>query len=338
MTKTLTYISVILLTILASCKENKFVINGEISKLGTQNIRVVYTSNNTVNSIWVPAVDGKFSIEGNAPDITVVDIFNQQKGHMAHIAVENGDKIELKGDMKDLYGIKITGNKTNEKWSDFINKHKEVFIKGNSSIIDLEIEKFIRENKGSMVSTLLLMNDYTSLENTKHTDSLLSLIDEKAKPESLLVGYKGMINNDMTNVPNKTITSFILYNKTDSLESFIPGLSKVSLLYFWNDENENRGIIMKELKRLSKKYKKSELQITDITLDNDSSVWKKRIKNDSVQWKQFWALGGRMNNVLYRMDVCFAPYFIVTDSVGNPLYRGKSFEEVEKAIEKKSKP
>ena len=338
MTKTLTYISLVLLIILTSCKENKFVITGEISKLGTQNIRIIYTSNNTVNSLWVPAVEGKFSIEGNAPDITVVDISNQQKGHIAHIAVENGDKIELKGDMKDLYGIKVSGNKTNEKWSGFINDRKEIFIKGNSSIIDIEIEKFIRENKGNIVSTLLLMNDYTSLENTKHTDSLLSLIDEKAKPESLLTGYKGIINNDMTNVPKKTITSFILYNKTDSLESFIPGLSKLSLLYFWNSENENRGIIMKELKRLSQKYRKSELQIADITLDNDSAIWKKRIKNDSVQWKQFWALGGRMNNVLYRMDVRFAPYFIITDSVGNPLYRGKSFEEVEKAIERKTKP
>ncbi len=338
MTKKLTCFYVILLIILTSCKEDKFVITGEISKLGTQNIRVIYTSNGTVNSLWVPAVEGKFTIEGNAPDITVVDIFNQQKGQIAHVAVENGDNIELKGDMKDPYGIKVSGNKANEKWSGFINGHKDIFIKGNSTIIDIEIEKFIRENKGNIVSTLLLMNDYTSLSNTEHTDSLLSLIDEKAKPESLLTGYKGMIDNDMTNIPKKTVTSFILYSKRDSLESFIPSLSKLSLLYFWNDENENRGVIMKELKRLSQKYKKYELQITDITLDNDSAVWKRRIKNDSVQWKQFWALGGRMNNVLYRMDIRFAPYFIVTDSVGNPLYRGKSFEEVEKVIERKAKP
>lgn len=332
------YISVILLVLLVSCKENKFVITGEITNLGTQNIRVVYTANNIINSIWVPAVDGRFRIEGNAPDITVVDIFNQQKGHIAHVAVENGDNIELKGDLKDTYGIKITGNKTNEKWNGFINNHKDIFIKGNSSIIDIEIEKFIRNNKGSVVSTLLLMNDYTNLADTERTDSLLSLIEKKAKPESLLTGYKGIIDNDMTNIPQKTIMSFILYNKTDSLESFIPGLSKLSLLYFWNSENENRGIIMKELKKLSNKYKKSQLQITDITLDNDSAVWKKKIKNDSVQWKQFWALGGRMNNVLYRMDVRFAPYFIVTDSVGNPLYRGKSFNEAVKTIEVRTNP
>ncbi|MEG0252498.1 MAG: hypothetical protein RR667_00230 [Muribaculaceae bacterium] len=44
-----------------------------------------------------------------------------------------------------------------------------------------------------------------------------------------------------------------------------------------------------------------------------------------------------MNNAIHAMDVKNAPYFIVLDSIGTQLYRGNSFDNASKTIDKKLK-
>lgn len=322
---------------LTGCSSDKFKIEGHITDIGTQNLRVIYSTGTTINSMWIPIVDGKFSFEGSSPELTVVNIFNQQKGLIAHVVAKNGSNIKIEGSFKDPYKFKITGDNINEEWGEFINSHSDAIKKGNSTMIDIDIEKYIRSNKNSIVSTLLLMNDYSNLTNTETVDKLIAMIEPEARPEQLMQPYRGMSEESQSVNSKKILTSFILYSSADSIEGFNPSISKASLIYFWIPENNDRKEVLNKMKEISKKYGKSKLQLADITLENDSSIWKKEIKTDSVSWKQFWGLGGRMNNAVRSMQVNTAPYFIVTDSIGVQLYRGNSVTDACNAVTKKLK-
>ncbi|MEG0700660.1 MAG: DUF4369 domain-containing protein [Muribaculaceae bacterium] len=333
------YIATIFIAILclSSCNSDKFRIEGNINDVGTQNIRVIYTSGSDLKSTWVPVIDGKFEVEGSSPELTVVNLFNQQKGIIAHVVAKNGDDIEIEGSIKNPFKIAIKGTDLNEKWNEFVIEHAEAFKKGNGTMIDIDIEKYIRNNKGSIVSTLLLMNDYSNLADTKTVKKLLNMIEESARPSQLLIPYTGFHEELRSANAKKKLLSFALYSKADSIETFKTKGSKTSLLYFWIPENGDRKEMIKKMKAINKKYGKAKLQITDITLENDSAIWKKEIKTDSVSWKQFWGLGGKMNNAIHAMDVKNAPYFIVLDSIGTQLYRGNSFDNASKTIDKKLK-
>lgn len=321
----------------ASCGGGTFTIDGDIKGLGTQNIRIIYVSDNSVKGMWQPVMDNKFTYTGVSDEPAVVEIYSQQKVLLAHILVENGDKIKISGDLKKPYETKVTGTKENEEWSDFINKNKDILTKGNSTLMDIEIEKFIRDNPKDVVSTLLLMYDYSRLNDIAAVEKLLMKIDKGAKPESLLVRFESAKDGvDLQKSP-KQLTSFILYSNADSIETFNPSFSKVSLLYFWNTGSPEKAGVISQLKSLRNKYGSSKLQIADITFENDSSVWKHEIKTDSVKWKRFWGLGGQMNNAIKDMGVRSTPLFIVTDSVGGMLYRGKSIEDASAAIATKIK-
>ena len=95
--------------------------------------------------------------------------------------------------------------------------------------------------------------------------------------------------------------------------------------------------MIKQLKTTAKHKNSKNVQIADITLEKDSSIWKKTIKTDSVKWKQFWGLGGIMNSAIRDMGVKSAPYFIVTDSAGTALYRGPSLDAACAAVDEKLK-
>ncbi len=320
------------LVMLQSCGGKQFNVEANLSGLGTQNVRVIYWTGEELKSIWLPAVDNKFSFQGLAENPTVVGIYNQHKTLITRFIVENGDNISINGNVNDPDKIKVNGNEISEEWSNFIIKNYDAFKSGNSTATNLEIEKYIRNNPRNLLSTLLLIFNYSDISDVAQTEKLLALIDEKAKPQYLIALFNGLAAEDIDEKSSTQLTSFNLYSGKDSIEGFNPSSSRVSILYFWLKDISGREESMTRLRDLYKQYPKGKLQIADITLENDSSIWKSTIKKDSVAWKQFWGLGGRMNSAIVGMNIPGAPFFIVTDSIGTPLYRGRSGDEAYKAV------
>ena len=113
--------------------------------------------------------------------------------------------------------------------------------------------------------------------------------------------------------------------------------SRLSLLYFWAPASQERNATVDTLRKLYGRYTRQRLQLADITLSNDSMDWKFTVRKDSVKWKQYWALSGRMNSQIRRMGVDNAPYFIVADSAGTKLYGGTSLDAAKQQVEKSLK-
>ncbi len=318
---------VLLALLMANCGGSKFVIQGEFSDGGTQSIRIVYATSDGVKSNWGTMKDGKFKYQGEAPDYTVAYIYNAQGGFIAHVVVKNGEEVKLKGEINKPYRLKITGSDENEDWNDFITTNVKLFEKGNSSMIDIAIEKYIRENKDNMVSTLLLFNDYSNLSNEANVKKLLAMIDPDACPASLVNGYKLMKNELDESTAKKVVYSLMLYSTHDSVEVFSPFKGKVNFLCFWRVDDNNRPMMIDRIRSLSDEFGSDKrLQLADVTLDNDTAQWKQALGQIKTPWKHYWSIGGVANSSISDLKIKNTPLFIVTDSAGKQLYRGPAID------------
>lgn len=332
------FILLIMSLLLGSCS-SKFKIEGVIPDAGTQSIRIVYVAPEGVKAVWVPVMKGKFKFEGSSEDLTVANIFNQQQMLIAHVAVENGDRLKLEGSIMKPYEIKITGNDVNEEWGDFVNKNSKLYSTGNHGMLDVEIEKYIRDNKGNVVSTLLLLNDYSTLSDAKNVNRLLDMIDKDARPESLLRAYKVMAAEQAGKGAAQKVSPMFLYTPKDSLEAFTTDKGKINLIYFWSIDDNSRSMDMTAMSEFASRYGSNKrLQIADIALDSDTMLWRSTLQKEAAKWHQhYWAVGGIMNGSLKDLWIRETPLVIVADSAGRQLYRGNSVRAAEAVAQSRIK-
>lgn len=96
------YLSVAIVFILglSSCKKTGgYKVSVDASDIGTQQITVVCTAaDGNRRVLSMPAVDGKFEFSGQAPTVSVVEIFTSNKQLYAALLVQDGESVSLKSD------------------------------------------------------------------------------------------------------------------------------------------------------------------------------------------------------------------------------------------------
>jgi hypothetical protein len=333
MTKSLSSIILLfsLAVLLSSCS-NTFKVSGEIEGLGNQDVRIVYATDAGVKDVWVQAKDGKFTFKGSSSELTVAGIFDNTQQLIAHVAVKNGDNIKITGNITAPLKLTVSGSDIDEEWYAFINKNAGKYTPDNAAMLNAAIEKYIKENPKSTVSTLLLMVDYNALNNHAKVEKLLASIDEDARPQSLLKTYSAM--KQQLGAPANRLQNLMLYSIKGDFDTFIPMTSPYNLLFFWTDDMADRPASVKALRELAKKCGKR-LQIADIDLEADTTIWRTTIKSDSSTWKHFWAPGGPVYSDLKNLCIDSTPLYIVVDSTGTQLYRGDMVLNACQVIESK---
>lgn len=323
-------IALLMAAVCAACGGGAFTIEGHLSDAGTQNLRAVYLSGDTVISQWVPAVDGKFSVDGKADGLMVVYLYNSQMKLVAHVAVDNGDKVTLEGSIADNYNIAIEGTDINKEWNAFVRAHAADFKASRNSATDKAIADYIAKNPKNVVSTLLLTCDYSDLSGTA-AQQLLKKIDKSAKPERLMSLYSQFFNGG--DLAAKKINALKLRNDQDSIVLVRTYDHSASVIYFWRGDDNNRRGDVSALKELHKKG--SRLQVLDVCLDTDTLSWRRTVTADSTKWQHYRAIGGPVDKTIVDLNVKGSPFFIVADSTGTQIYRGAQIDGVRKAIDKK---
>ena len=324
--------------LLASCSDDHFTIKGSIANGGTQSVRIVYALNDNIVSEWITLIDSKFTFEGASPEPTIVYVISQQRKIIAHLLVKNGDKIEISGDFDHPYRTRVKGNKTNERWHNFIVEHASLMEKRNPNQFDENIEEYISQNPNDVVSTLLLFNDYSSLMDDEHTRDLLSMISAKAQPEAVMKNYYIMQSMLIADAKKQKFNSTPLFNPRDSVENFAPYRNRLNLIYFWYSDDRTRKKDVEALKEFYNNKPSWKLTIVDINLDTDTTKWKKCVRGDSAEWKRFWASGGIMNRQLANLRLSSTPYYMVVDSAGMQVYRGRELNQAIDSINSRLKP
>ena len=321
---------------LAAWSGKEFTIEGNIENLGTQNIGFAWYDNGHFCINWMPAVDGQFAYKSSVSGKTVVEIYTRQMELIARAVISNGIDVKLSGHIKAPDNIEADGSKINRRWSEWLAAHASSLQNGDRQAIEAEVERYVSDNPDDLLSGLLLAYHYANGENRDATLKLLENLDDDAKPEYITARIDAVANG-LEHADATPIANFALYSTADSIEMFDFAKSRLSLLYFWAPASQERNATVDTLRKLYGRYTRQRLQLADITLSNDSMDWKFTVRKDSVKWKQFWALSGRMNSQIRRMGVDNAPYFIVADSAGTKLYGGTSLDAAKQQVEKSLK-
>ena len=132
----------------------------------------------------------------------------------------------------------MKGNRFNEDWQLFRDEHKAFYTDQNPSRLDAAIEKYVREHSDDMLSTVLLLVDYSDHGNRDKLGKLLKDINIEARPESLTrLFVVDPLNRKKVNLPR--LTSLTLWKHGGGFEE-VKLTDRVTLLTLWAQPQKDR--------------------------------------------------------------------------------------------------
>lgn len=298
-----------------SCSnDDQFRVNGTLEDNATMNLRIHYTVNGSLRTIVTAARDGKFEFFASSPQPTVVEINDYENRPITRLYAVNGETFDITIDRTKPFGVKIEGNDVSSRWADFLRTNGEAFTAGSGNEA---IAQYIGSHPDDILSTLLLISYYDSSADAYAADSLLSLIDAKARPTSLTESYTMMLERLVTENTTEPVAPFRFVN-ADTARTFRPSDSKASLLAFTLDDAEDYTQLAEKLEREAKKYKEAAV------LDLRTNPSAKSYEGADTCARVLGRLpGGIVALGVEKLGIPCVPFFIVTDSLGQQRYRGK---------------
>lgn len=327
--KTIKILTLLLLISLAgmamhSCGDDeRFRVEGVVDGLGTRGLLFVYeTDGGGVQTVMAQAIDGKFSIVGSSKEYTLGQLLTADSRVVARVVVRNGQTLKCVFDLENPYNVQIKGNSVCEDWAKFLRENEQGLRNDSHAEANALIRNYISDHKDDMASTALLLTQYYAVGDESVVDSLMSVIDPSARPESLVAGYRRMVARLNSAAIEGKMTSFSLYRADGSIENYFPGRTSYTLVYFSGRGNERRDTIKPILHRLIDSLSMRQIKVMEVSLVPDTTIWMNHYRADSARWAMLWSPGGPANPSFISLDIPRTPYWVVTDSTGAQVYRG----------------
>ena len=317
---------ILVMLALASCSGDRFKIDGNLVNLDGAAVHIIYCADSVVVDQWVD-VDkkGHFTFKGASSQPVLVSLSDQHGQLLAQLVATNGDHLKVAGDAGKSMGINIKGNRLNEDWQLFRDEHRAFYADPNPSRLDAAIEKYVREHPADVLSTVLLITDYSDFSDREKIDKLLHGIQEQARPESL-----AQLLNEVQTGRKRAILprlmSLTLFKHGGNFEE-IKLTDKASVLSMWANPQKDRRALIDQLQTLDKG-----IRIIDILTESDSLRWHQTIADDPKDWQHYWAPGGPLEQGIQMLSITSLPWFAVTDSTGLVVYSGPSCDVAAKKV------
>lgn len=324
--KNIVFSLLLLLLMMASCNGDRFKIDGNLVNLDGAAVHIVYCADSVVVDQWVD-VDkkGHFTFQGVSAQPVVVSLSDQRGDLLAQLVAMNGDHLKVAGDAGKAMGVNVKGNRLNEEWQLFRDEHRAFYADPNPSRLDAAIEKYVREHPADVLSTVLLVTDYSDFSDYEKLDKLLRGIQEQARPESLAQPIDGK-QSARKRALLPRLTSLTLFKHGGKFEE-IKLIDKVSVLSMWANPQKDRKALIDKLQTLDKG-----IRIIDILTESDSLRWHQTIANDPKDWQHCWAPGGPLEQGIQMLGITSLPWYAVTDSTGLVVYSGPSCDVASKKV------
>ena len=303
---------------------DSFRINGKIDGLGTRNLRFYYYDGNTLQVGLASAINNEFYFEGKSEEPTLVTITTNQTNILGYLIAENGDDIQLEMSVNDNSKLNISGNKDAKKLFDFINENNKALSSKDVTTINSIVEKYIAANPDDKVSSAVFAIYYDSNINPAHADSVLMSITEKARPSQFITGYQSMLNRFESEAFSEPIMPLTMFCDKDSMATFNPKDSKYSILIFSEGISTRHDSVKAVIDSIGKLYNSKKLTIVNIGLEQDTATWKNTLREEPMAGLNLWMPGGVASPVIRKLNISHTPTFIVCDSIGRQIYRGRS--------------
>lgn len=273
------------------------------------------------------AIDGKFSFTGSSKKPALLTVTTAQRTVLAHLVVKNGDAIELKLNSADPLFMEVKGNKISAEYADFLKLNHDILSNRDNDEINRLIEKLITENNKRLSTTVAFLLHYEFRDCPSRADSILNLIDSDARPTQFIAGYRSQLDRFDKETESGIIEPFTMFCSDDTLTTFNPAGARRSLLVFTKGTSARLDSINAAIDSIAPEKNDSTAAVINISLDTDTATWKQTLADAPARGLNLWAPGAVSSTRLHRFAITRLPMFIVTDSIGNCLYRGESVTE-----------
>lgn len=308
----------LLMTLAACSGKSEFTVTGKIAGLGETNVHVAYrNADGAVEEKWVGVKEDAFQFKGEVAEPTLVMLSNGQGLPLARLVVEGGDAITIEGEKNKLNELKVKGNETSEQWYAFIAEHTAQYQQPDHTTLNKEIEKYVADHQDELLSTVLLLVDYSG----DNRDKFLGQLKDKAKPASMMMDYNEL-QAIMAKQSNAPLKAMALYGSRGDFDTFSPNVASHTLIIFWdNASGSERRNILNRLQQQNVEDKNTLL--ADIYMESDTSGWRSNWEHDPIAGiEHYWAPQGTMHESLKDMNITSLPTIILVDSTGAQRYRG----------------
>ena len=320
--KTLQYLALLLsLTMaMASCSGDSFKIDGKLANFDSGMVRVIFPTDSGMVDEWVNVDNkGKFSYQGAVADPVIVSLLDSRSHLLVMLVATSGDHIKVKGDAAQPKTIKIKGSKVNEDWQLFRDEHAAFYTDPNPSRLDAAIEKYVREHPADLLSTVLLMADYSDYSDVDKINAMLKGIDVKVRPGSLVQSFEGRSMNAQTSHLPRIMALKLVKHGGDFEDVSL--VDRMTFISFWANPQDNRSALINKLNQVGEG-----IRVIDVLTESDTLRWHQTIAADPKEWKHYWAPGGPMEQDVQLLGIKTLPWYAVTDSTGLVTYSGPSLD------------
>ncbi len=323
----ISYFSIIITSIivlLAGCgSDDHFEVEGTFIGEAPSSVRLLYYANGSLQNVPTAVVDGKFHIQGKTKRPTIVEIFMPDKSRIATMVVDNEETLECEISSGTPYGFTVKGNALSESLSKWVADNRKTLAEGNPERINAAVAKYVDGNVKDMLSTVLLMSYYDASADLAGAVKLFDMIEPVARPMYLTEGFSEMLGRMITASGSKLTKPISYYVSRDSSCTLNLKEHPYTLIAI-TSQMLGRDSIKGHLKKIGAK---KNIKVIELSVDNDSLLWRHSIAADSAQWDHGWLPGGVMSGAGLP-TIPRLPYFILTDTVGNQLLRTGGISEV----------
>lgn len=315
------------------CSKNEFTIDFSLPEDVTVNVSASYHAADKHGGIQIEAVapvsHGKGLLKGvtRLPVLVYLTMGNSKIPTVVY--AERGNEIKADGDNNRMETWRFSGNKLNEKWSDWRNTYADTIASGDNRKINAAVAEYVCANPSEPLSTLLLLTSFSRKDDEGLFRSLWFKLEGEARdPKWTELASRADQPSMALTQPGK-LKSIVMRSATNGVDTLRTDSVKASLFFFWTTGLTKRKEYIDSLKKLVTEFPDSSSRIiADVFMEADSMAWRSPLRGDSLhKANRLWAPAGMADSRLIDLEVRQSPFFIVFSPDGNQRYRGAEISE-----------
>lgn len=316
----------LILVVFASCGNNEeFLINCKIRGLGSKGVEMTYTTRG-VQRVGFHPVDGKVTLRGVSDKPVLVEVSTIDNRLLFTCVAQNGDNLDVELDLDKPTSLKISGNDASEEYSRFIVDNDSLLRSDDVAGINRLIAAEVRRHPDRISSAMLLATRFQARDYELEADSLVNTLKPEARPSGVMGAFASLVGEQVSSSVGSPVRAMTIncgyQNKQDTTMRYWASNQSYSMLVV---TGYHRGdSIGKTLRELCDSLPDRRFKAFEIAVTGDSVMWKIAVRNDSTKWVKAWVPGGTASNEVRSLTVSSIPYFVVADSTGRQIYRGRS--------------
>lgn len=327
------YLALLCAVLLTACGgAGGYVIDCDFEGLGNHGVEMVTTDGARVSRQQLHPDNGHFTARGESAQPVLVEFFTLDGGErLLSCVVADGDRLKVEMDMeRGASSLSVEGTPVMERYGRWLAENDSLLSTGNHAAANELVKRFVVDDRASLASTLALVTHFHTRGAELLADSVFNLIAAPARPASLTASFASSLGHQTSAVARANIKGFVLPVGRDSTVRFTPMKRAFTLIAF--SDTRKPDSVLKMMRALVRDMPAGDFDLIEVSVARDSASWRTAISADSARWRQAWTAGGPASPVVSAMSVAGVPFYILADSMGRQIVRGRSLRECDSVV------